>query len=694
MKKRLILFVMVSFLLTKGGNYMLELIKPTDTLAEGYPKINVAIQKADQAFVVADNAVDTANNALAVANQSLANSQSTQEQLNQIVIDGDSSVEAAQARVNADNTKTYDTLKERLDSEYTELKSQLADIAAQEYTIELERFGIYNDGTHAQETIDGINAAITWAKANGYSNIYIPDGTYLIYADADEKNRINVPSNTKIRLSTNAIIQVETNSNPVYCVFQIKQAENVTIEGGQVIGDKATHTYVGGEYQYLISIWGSENVTIKDMKLSESPCLGIRVQEYVGAEVKFSRNVRIYDNEIFNIASCGIAIEGAIGLWIENNEIHDVYGYSIEQGIDIEGHMISEAYVSNNNLYNNGKGDILVYIPSVTPATNAENIFIKDNRCTKKIWIECANNATPIKVHDNTVNNPNTTGDISAVDFALYARGKNIHLTNNIAHGHVRLYDLEDSEVDGLYVRGESLVISECVNSTFNDIEYHSTLYAYKNFNINKCTNTTFNTLKLESCYMVLEGDNKGIEFNDVDSYNFTGIALEVYGSGLAAGNEYTFNNLTLRDRPAEIASKLISVGSQYITLTINNISVKNIKSTGNLEFEVANNSTLVINGGELSDFNRLDTGNSGSIARKMVLKGLYLKTTKTSTPILVAQGDTKLIVSHCLFECNGSVVAIKTDTATANSVISQNIFLGCTIATKAEDTAENNTVA
>lgn len=129
MKKRLILFVMVSFLLTKGGNYMLELIKPTDTLAEGYPKINAAIQKADQAFVVADNAVDTANNALAVANQSLANSQSVQEQLNQVVINGDSSVEAAQARVNADNTVTYDTLKERLDTEYIELSTELANKA-------------------------------------------------------------------------------------------------------------------------------------------------------------------------------------------------------------------------------------------------------------------------------------------------------------------------------------------------------------------------------------------------------------------------------------------------------------------------------------------------------------------------------------------------------------------------------------
>ena len=105
---------------------MAELLKPTDTLAQGYPKINVAIEQAEQAFTTADNAMDTANSSIAVSNQALANSQSTQEQLNQIVIDGDSSVEAAQARVNADNTITYDTLKKRLDAEHQELSSQLA----------------------------------------------------------------------------------------------------------------------------------------------------------------------------------------------------------------------------------------------------------------------------------------------------------------------------------------------------------------------------------------------------------------------------------------------------------------------------------------------------------------------------------------------------------------------------------------
>lgn len=164
-------------MLTKGGNYMLELIKPTDTLAEGYPKINAAIQKADQAFVVADNAVDTANNALAVANQSLTNSQSTQEQLNQIVIDGDSSVEAAQARVNADNSITYDTLKERLDAEYVELKSQLEENTKQIVNIGDKKWGVKADGV--TDDTEAFESVLQYATDNG-CKIIVPKGTIKI----------------------------------------------------------------------------------------------------------------------------------------------------------------------------------------------------------------------------------------------------------------------------------------------------------------------------------------------------------------------------------------------------------------------------------------------------------------------------------------------------------------------------------
>ena len=76
---------------------MAELIKRDDSLNEGRKKLNNAIEKVD----------------------------TFQDQINTIVVDGDSSVEAAQARVDAENN-TYPTLKARLDSKETEFSSQLA----------------------------------------------------------------------------------------------------------------------------------------------------------------------------------------------------------------------------------------------------------------------------------------------------------------------------------------------------------------------------------------------------------------------------------------------------------------------------------------------------------------------------------------------------------------------------------------
>src|SRR5690625_4841159 len=76
---------------------MAELIKRDDSLNEGRKKLNNAIEKVD----------------------------TFQDQINTIVVDGDSSVEAAQARVDAENN-TFPTLKARLDAKETETSAQLA----------------------------------------------------------------------------------------------------------------------------------------------------------------------------------------------------------------------------------------------------------------------------------------------------------------------------------------------------------------------------------------------------------------------------------------------------------------------------------------------------------------------------------------------------------------------------------------
>src|SRR5690606_25949902 len=117
---------------------MADLITRTDTLNQGREKLNTAITDAETAKIVSEQADDKAT-------QALAKSESTQTQLDTIVIEGDSSVEAAQARVSTTGT-AYGTLKQRLDTEYEEVTTQLAHKANQLDLIETNNkvFDLYS----------------------------------------------------------------------------------------------------------------------------------------------------------------------------------------------------------------------------------------------------------------------------------------------------------------------------------------------------------------------------------------------------------------------------------------------------------------------------------------------------------------------------------------------------------------------
>src|SRR5690606_38913226 len=70
---------------------------------------------------------DEAENAADLSESAKHQVENIQQQVNQLVVEGDSSVEAAQARVDAEG-KSFPTLKARLDAKETEFSSQLADI--------------------------------------------------------------------------------------------------------------------------------------------------------------------------------------------------------------------------------------------------------------------------------------------------------------------------------------------------------------------------------------------------------------------------------------------------------------------------------------------------------------------------------------------------------------------------------------
>ena len=112
--------------------YYQEYRDAIEEYADLKPKALTAISKSDEALTKSQNALNVANgidakatNALNLSESADTLSKSVQEQFNQVVIDGDSSVEAAQARVDASG-QTNPTLKARLDKEHNEVTAQLA----------------------------------------------------------------------------------------------------------------------------------------------------------------------------------------------------------------------------------------------------------------------------------------------------------------------------------------------------------------------------------------------------------------------------------------------------------------------------------------------------------------------------------------------------------------------------------------
>src|SRR5690625_451077 len=127
---------------------MAELIQREDSLNTGREKLNEAIKASDRAEQKSDQAVNTSIEAKSQSQSAENKADNVQEQFNQVVIEGDSSVEAAQARVDSEGN-TYSTLKERLDEKETEFSSQLAQIV-----VNVQTFGAVGDGvTDDRESI-------------------------------------------------------------------------------------------------------------------------------------------------------------------------------------------------------------------------------------------------------------------------------------------------------------------------------------------------------------------------------------------------------------------------------------------------------------------------------------------------------------------------------------------------------------
>lgn len=242
------------------------------------------------------------------------------------------------------------------------------------YTIDIIEWDIPNDYTNAAKTTTNLQTAIDWAHDEGYSQVILPAGKYLVGEDASDiyQAGIDIHDNTEFIFATGAMVGIETNNKWNYCVLRLN-GDNIIIRGGTIVGDRNTHIFTPRESDgstahdegHGICVWNNNNVLIENMTIRDVTGDGSLVLE--------SKDVTFTENDIYNNRRQGISVVGGVRINISENEIHHINGTSPQFGIDIEGagRVDEDILIQNNNFHHNAGGDIV--------NTSGRSVYILDN---------------------------------------------------------------------------------------------------------------------------------------------------------------------------------------------------------------------------------------------------------------------------------------------------------------------------
>lgn len=189
--------------------------------------------------------------------------------------------------------------------------------------------------------------------------ITIPRGLHYINAE----HGIRLRSGVTMNLENGAILRAIPTSSSKYSIIEIYNSSNVKIIGGRIIGERASHLGVGGEWGMGISIRGSEDVEIHDVEISE--CWGDGI--YIGSHPKNNLQTPC-GNILIERVTCvdnrrqGLSITSCRGAKIIDSKFIKTSGASPASGIDLEpnkGQSVTDVLVSNCDLNDNfGSGII------------------------------------------------------------------------------------------------------------------------------------------------------------------------------------------------------------------------------------------------------------------------------------------------------------------------------------------------
>ena len=289
-----------------------------------------------------------------------------------------------------------------------------------------------------EENVDNITNfrnMMQLATSNVMTDIYIENGTfYTSNYSTNEQGEyldtkgISVPSNVYIHNA--ATIKAIANAYEKTAIFYLGDVENVTIDGGSIVGDVRTHTGTTGEWGNGIYPAGARNVVIKNIEISECWGDGIDVQALYsdyeqGTITGHCRNILLDNVKCLNNRRQGLSIEGVIGMTIRNSEFSGTgsikytapgAGIDIEPWFDTE--VVGDIVIENCRLFNNYASGLLLI-----PRDNelSKNFTFKDIVSDEGIWVRGG--------EDITVTNWQATGTKGYC--CLWGKANNVYIANS-----------------------------------------------------------------------------------------------------------------------------------------------------------------------------------------------------------------------------------------------------------------------
>lgn len=461
------------------------------------------------------------------------------------------------------------------------------------FTFEKEKWNITEGettGDIALSNKQNINTAITLVKSlrgnifelnniNAYFDVQADN-----FNDSTEESII-LPSNFHFKMGDNTHLRVQPNAKSAYALISAEKQNNVTISGGNLWGDRYTHSYVvpgtdgdTHEFGFLIYYRGVINGKVDNVGLRESTGDGFIVQSSSHRNDDGSEK----PNEVY---SKNITLKNCI---IDKNRRDNI------SLTDVEGMIIE------NNIISNG-GDGGAYLPSQV-GYNSRGVLPRYNiDLEAKRYLDETGNLREVEIIKNVIIRNNAfsgahKGDIdlfTCSNVEVYGNTFSSYVAN-ISSFDIKIYDnnfINDSDRK-FAIQITEFINSEGVDNNQNYDIFNNTITNYDiGIKIGGTNQEVYNNT-ITDCktgIMFLNGHNNQFTNNIINStsdnsrgyYNFPGgVTLrntEITGGSVIV-KTFPFLAIKINNESNTSTTELTFDSVQFVSTTGYNVDLRNSK--------------------------------------------------------------------------------------------------------------------